>query len=245
MSAFQVSTVNALVLGHYEKVVAVKDVLEHGTLGLGTYEGLAGEALIIDGKAYEGQPGGKVIPADPTRGIAFCTVAPFTMAGTVFQVARIADIAALKARADEVRRVECKGDNYPCFMRVDGTFEKITVRSCRRQDQPYRPLLTVTKDQVETTAENIEGTIIGVWFPAFLDGTSIPGWHFHFISRDRSSLGGHCLACTLKGGLIGAKREMGFQIVLPSDAGFAKLDLDRDISKMVATIEGESRKRSD
>ena len=48
MNAYQFSTMNALMLGHFESAEKVKDALEHGLVGIGTYEGLNGEAIIID-----------------------------------------------------------------------------------------------------------------------------------------------------------------------------------------------------
>ena len=47
---FQVSTVTALVEGIYQGAVRVATLREHGDLGLGTFEGLDGEMVIVDGQ---------------------------------------------------------------------------------------------------------------------------------------------------------------------------------------------------
>lgn len=243
MAITQFSTMSALMLGRFDAAVTVKRVLSCGTLGVGTFEGLDGEALIIDGKAYNGLPGGEVIPVGNDIGMAFATVADFTMFGTLFQVLDVTDVNELKNRADEVRRAECGSDNYPCVCRIDGTFLSVTVRSCKKQPKPYRTLFEVAKDQVEATKENLDGTIIGIYFPKGFGGVNLPGWHFHFISRDRKSFGGHVLACALKIGNIGCKKQLDYRLVLPDDQAYRSLDLAKDISKETASVEGESQKK--
>lgn len=120
MNAYQFSTMNALMLGHYESAEKVKDALEHGLVGIGTYEGLNGEAIIIDGCAYNGLPGGEIKQMDVETGMAFGIVAPVQMMGTVFQQKSVLNLVSLKERADEVRKAECKSDNFICFARIDG-----------------------------------------------------------------------------------------------------------------------------
>lgn len=44
---FQASTLNALMLGNYDKTVSVAEMLKHGDTGIGTYEGLDGEAIFL------------------------------------------------------------------------------------------------------------------------------------------------------------------------------------------------------
>ncbi len=236
MSAFQVSTLSALMLGHYQGAMTVKDLLANGSLGVGTYEDLDGEAIIIDGKAYKGLAGGAVVEARPDEKVAFALVSSDLMAGSVFQASGIPDIATLESRMDDVRKIECKGDNYSCFVRVDGTFDSVLVRACAKQAKPYKPFPLVAKSQVEKQVERIEGTIVGFWVSPYLTHSYF-GWHLHFISRDRKTLGGHVLACSLKVGLIGVKRITDFRSILPTDEAFAKLDLGRDMAKELAAVE--------
>ena len=50
---FQASTLNALMLGNYDSTISVSKMLEKGDTGIGTYEGLDGEAIFFNGKAYK------------------------------------------------------------------------------------------------------------------------------------------------------------------------------------------------
>ncbi|QWR77373.1 acetolactate decarboxylase [Candidatus Magnetomonas plexicatena] len=66
-----------------------------------------------------------------------------------------------------------------------------------RLRKPYPGLLEAVKGQTVFDYENVNGTILGFWFPEFMKGAGITGFHFHFISDDRAK-GGHLLTCKLK-----------------------------------------------
>jgi acetolactate decarboxylase len=53
--------VNALVEGLFEENILLGEVLEHGDFGLGTFDDLDGEMLILDGNCYQINAEGKVI----------------------------------------------------------------------------------------------------------------------------------------------------------------------------------------
>ena len=242
----QFSTIDALMLGHFQGCVSVADILKVGNLGLGAMENLAGECLIIDGKCFIGQPGGAVVAADAKERLAFATACDFPMAGTLFQAHDAVGMDQVKARADEVRMAECGSDNIPCVCRIDGKFSRVRVRSFHEVKAPFKPLLEIAADQVEASRDDIEGTLIGFWFPRFISGVNQEGWHFHFISRDRQSFGGHCLDCSLASGLIGCRRELSFSVTLPEDEDFGKLPLGgADLSARREAIENESQKKEE
>jgi acetolactate decarboxylase len=46
---FQTSLMSALLDGVYEGEMTVRDLLGHGSFGIGTFNGLDGEMLIVDG----------------------------------------------------------------------------------------------------------------------------------------------------------------------------------------------------
>src|SRR6185369_13624699 len=50
---YQVSTSTALVEGIYRGAVTVGQLLEHGDFGLGTFEGLDGEMIVVDGEVFQ------------------------------------------------------------------------------------------------------------------------------------------------------------------------------------------------
>ena len=60
MKFYQVNTLNSLMLGNFDRTVSVKDFMNGKDTGIGTYEGLNGEAIFMDGVAYNGTADGNV-----------------------------------------------------------------------------------------------------------------------------------------------------------------------------------------
>ena len=50
---FQTSTVEALLGGAFDGDLSLAELLEHGDLGLGTLNGLDGELIVVDGRAWK------------------------------------------------------------------------------------------------------------------------------------------------------------------------------------------------
>src|SRR6266852_2306432 len=57
---YQVSTATALVEGIYQGAVRVGTLREHGDLGLGTFEDLDGEMVVVDGRFFQVRSDGSV-----------------------------------------------------------------------------------------------------------------------------------------------------------------------------------------
>jgi acetolactate decarboxylase len=57
---YQVSTATALVEGVYQGAVRVGTLREHGDLGLGTFENLDGEMVVVDGRFFQVRSDGSV-----------------------------------------------------------------------------------------------------------------------------------------------------------------------------------------
>ena len=58
--SFQVSTLKALTQGVYDGDLSLGELKKHGDLGIGTFEGLNGEMLILDGTVYQVKADGTV-----------------------------------------------------------------------------------------------------------------------------------------------------------------------------------------
>ncbi len=49
----QVSVIDALMIGRYDGVMPIPELLRHGDFGVGTLDHLDGEMIILDGRAYQ------------------------------------------------------------------------------------------------------------------------------------------------------------------------------------------------
>lgn len=235
---YQVSTLNALMMGNFDGVVTVGELKRHGSWGIGTYEGLDGEAIVCDGHAYDAHADGTTCEYSDDARLAFATVANFTNRGAQFEISGATTIAQVKDALDDARKAFDDNDNAWAMMAMHGTFTSLRVRSCEKQlTKPYPTLSEVASSQHEHSYENESGWVIGAWVPAYLEGINLPGWHIHFLSDD-TRRGGHLLE--LAAGKASGKLESyaRFKMDLPVSREFDKLDLGEDLASATASVEG-------
>jgi acetolactate decarboxylase len=192
----QVSVIDALTIGRYGGVMPIPELLRCGDFGLGTLDHLDGELIVLDGRAYQARGDGVVVEVGSDRSTPFAIVTPFVPEGE-FPCPRVGNLSDLDARLDDGLGQK----NHFLAVRVDGRFAAITLRSVRRQEPPYRPLGDVVKRQSVWTHRDLNGTLVGVRSPAWVGGLSVPGYHWHFLSDDRT-VGGHVLDCRVSEGRV-------------------------------------------
>ncbi|ORV45478.1 hypothetical protein AWC02_12910 [Mycolicibacter engbaekii] len=230
-SIFQVSTSGALVKGVYAGVTRIADVRARGDIGLGTFAGLDGEGLMLDGHCYRAGPHGQVSEVADELTVPFWLTARFRsdIAGIFEHVTGWAD---LQARLAQLRTT----DNLIAAVLITGHFELVHARvACKTA--PGTGLVAATSHQEEFTWHNVDGTLIGFWTPDYASTIGVPGLHLHFLSRDRA-FGGHVI--DLQADRVEAQLHLttDLHLVLPENAEFLKADLRGDPSAALAEAEG-------
>lgn len=76
-TVFQVSTINALLQGLYDGEITCGELKKQGDLGVGTFDGLDGEMVVVDGRILQVKADGKVLPAPDGEKTPFATVTFF------------------------------------------------------------------------------------------------------------------------------------------------------------------------
>ena len=71
---FQTSTIDALLEGVYDGDITFGELKEHGDFGLGTFNGLDGEMLELDGNVYQIKTDGVAYPVDESMSTPFSAV---------------------------------------------------------------------------------------------------------------------------------------------------------------------------
>jgi len=218
---FQVSTSGAIVEGLYEGCVSVAELQAHGDFGLGTFDGLDGELVMLDGRCFRARGDGAVSLAGPTDLTPFAVVTRFH-ADRTEAVDDVLSLSALESRLDGFR----SGDNLFVGLRAHGTFESLHLRAACRSESSV-PLVEATEHQREWTVHRVTGTLVGFWSPAYSRSVAVTGYHLHFLSDDHSQAG-HVLD------LSGSRLEVAFHdvhdlhLALPESAEFLRADLSRD-----------------
>jgi hypothetical protein len=96
---YQVSTATALVEGIYQGAVRVGTLREHGDLGLGTFEDLDGEMVVVDGRFFQVRSDGSVRECGDDVLSPFAVVTRFASDATV-TLDHCPDMSQLTARFD-------------------------------------------------------------------------------------------------------------------------------------------------
>ena len=106
---WQYSTIAALLAGTYQGGLTVGDIKAHGDLGLGTFNGLDGEMVVLDGKVWQVRTDGRPIEAGDGVGVPFAAVIRFAARSTIEVPAGLdmAGLTALQGRADAAYVSSC------------------------------------------------------------------------------------------------------------------------------------------
>jgi acetolactate decarboxylase len=218
---FQVSTSAALVEGLYQGAMRVSRLLRHGDFGLGTFIDLDGEMVVLDGICYRVSSNGSVGTVEGDQLVPYAVVTRFN-AEFFKQFRQLDSFSDLVSVCDKFRN----SDNVFYAFRVDGRFPLVKTRVMKPVPRGIG-LKAAACGQEEFHFEELEGTIVGLWSPGFAGSFSVPGYHFHFLSTDRTR-GGHVLECkTLDVSVRGcAINEM--HVSLPETEEFLNADLTRN-----------------
>ena len=224
---FQVSTLNALMLGDYDGLITVDELLRHGDTGLGTFDTLEGEMIVADGVAYQARADGSVVKPEESVTVPFAAVTHFD-SDISFTLSDIGDIESLKAALTET--VAENNANIFYMAVVKGDFDNVHVRSVPAQQKPYKPLSEVAESQTEFEYDDISGTLIALYCPDYVSGINLYGWHIHFISSDGAK-GGHVLDAAFASADVAIDITDTYQMTLPDTREFASLELAKRYGK--------------
>jgi acetolactate decarboxylase len=216
---YQVSTLGALQSGFYDGDITYADLAVRGDAGIGTLEGLDGEMIALDGSFYQIRADGKVYEVDAS------SIAPFAMV-TFFD----RDMEAVPAAGLDYGGLQAFLDgllpsrNVFYAFRIEGSFERVRARSVHAQTRPYPPLSDAIANQSVFELEDVEGTMVGFWCPAYVGDVNAPGYHLHFITSDLAA-GGHVLDLRLGEVIVYIDETPGFFMQLPEMEEFREAHL--------------------
>lgn len=218
---YQVSTIASLLAGGYDGTVTVGALLRHGNFGLGTYNGVDGEMVVLRGRPYRCSVDAVAHLVPPAMRTPFAVVTDFQPEST-----------AVVAAGQSLDQLEATLDALPLSasrviaVRVVGHFQTMQVRSEPKQQQPYRPLAEVIKtQQVVHDLGAVDGTLVGFRFPATANSINVAGWHFHFITADRMRCG-HVLGLTTGAGSAAVQPIADLHVRFPAQAPAAPASAD-------------------
>lgn len=214
--------INALVEGLYVENTTIAEIKQHGDLGLGTFNFLDGEMVLLDGDVYQITSDGNVHHVQDDEKSPFACV-------TFFNPDTIDDLEGSDSSQGfyDLLNNLIPSVNMLYAIRIDGKFSHVKTRVVPRSDN-YRPLVEATKNQPVFEFYDIRGSLAGFYTPRFMESLNAPGYHIHFLSEDRQH-GGHLIECILERTRIGIQHVPKLEVGLPITLDYLTADLTRDV----------------
>lgn len=216
---FQVSALSALQQGVFGGAETIGALKQRGNFGLGTFDALNGEMIMLDGKVYQVTVDGVGRVAADTDTTPFAVVT-FFETDTNVPLDQSVDFPGLGTFID----AHIPTQNVFYAIKIAGTFDYLKTRSEAKQTPPYPLLTDALKTQTTFEFNNVKGTMVGFRTPAFAAGANQVGYHFHFISEDGKT-GGHVLEAKLANLPILLDETRQWETLLPNDAAFDDANL--------------------
>jgi len=228
---FQTSTLGALLEGVYDGHTTCGELKKHGDLGIGTFDALDGEMVVLGGNVYQVRADGKAYSPKDSLGTPFAVVTFFEPDKTL-----VLDSCRDYEELQEYLDSSLPTKNILYAIRIESTFNYIKTRSVPKQNKPYPRLVEVVKNQPTFEFHNVRGTIVGFRLPSYMDGINVPGYHLHFITEDRTA-GGHLLDCSASNVKIEVDYTHAFYMVLPEQSEFYGADMTEKKQGEVEKVE--------
>lgn len=217
------SPINALVEGIYEEKIPLREIKKHGDFGLGTFDNLDGEMMILDGLTYQMSADGSVNLVDDDILTPFAGV-------TFYQSISEDELESPMEHAEFIKWLEnlLPSKNIFYAIRIDGEFDYVKTRSVPKTEN-YKPLVEVAENQPVFEFHAISGTLAGFYTPSYMSSISVPGIHLHFLSSDRRH-GGHLMQCHPRRIKAGVQFLTSLELSLPISLDYLTCDFNRDIA---------------
>ncbi|WP_295731861.1 acetolactate decarboxylase [uncultured Limosilactobacillus sp.] len=185
---YEHGTLAMLMARNLAGTITLQELLKHGSYGLGTFEGLDGEVMILDNEVYQADSTGNVHHiTDMSKTLPFASV-HFPQKPRDVALKDL-DFKLLNGAFVHDHQLQ----NVFAALKLHGTLSEVLIRIAPKQVRPYPSLLEVAQGQPTFTAQDISGTIFGYYAPSAFGSVTAAGWHLHFISDDHQ-FAGHLLS---------------------------------------------------
>src|SRR5262249_8176141 len=102
---YQISTISSLLAGGYDGDTSAAELLRFGDFGLGTFNGVDGEMMVLDGRVYRGTIDGRAHAVADSALTPFAVVVAFRPQGSAGRRRPIARATGGRARRAALQRL--------------------------------------------------------------------------------------------------------------------------------------------
>jgi len=217
----------AFMSGFYEGEFTMQSLAQKGDFGLGTFNNLDGEMIVLDGKVYRATADGKAIEVvDPNIKTPSAMVTFFQADRQVYfeSTAKGELIEWIKENLDTEK------DMYA--LKITGTFNTLKARSQNPVfSKPFPEIEAIVDNMVYHDLEYVSGTLVGFQLPPYLENVNYPGLHFHFIGDE--PLGGCAPDFSIRKASLSIMRMNSFSVDIPQNEDYYNLDMNEEKNKVM------------
>jgi acetolactate decarboxylase len=169
----------------YDGDLTQEALKSYGDIGLGTFNTLDGELILIDGAVYQADGDCKLKKGDEGDLIPFAVMG-FLGDTKALRLKRPLSMDAVKEVLDQ----KIAFDDPIVLAVLEGDFLNLTLHSVWPQEKPYRSLDAIVSEQKLVRVCHQKGRLVGIRCPQSANEKNVVGWHFHYLSDDQTT-GGH------------------------------------------------------
>ncbi|WP_055397218.1 acetolactate decarboxylase [Flagellimonas eckloniae] len=210
----------------FDADLSVATLKTKGDTGLGSFNLLDGEMVMIDGIAYRVREDGSISEGADSDTIVYANAAFFNEEITIeLKNQPTTDIELLKSNLLET----IPSKNFFYVFKINGVFNYMKCGGLKKQEPPFDEGLDVLiPNRPIFEGNDVSGTIVGFYCPDFIGNINVKGFHFHFISDDKK-LGGHVMDFKSSNILnVGIDKKTDYHFVLPDNTDFENVSLEKE-----------------
>lgn len=201
----------------------VSELKEHGNIGLGSFDYLDGELVLLDGKAYRVTEDGTISEGKDDDEIVYAD-ACFFKSDTSMILNSFMNYDSLRSQLNQ----QLPSPNHFYAFTIHGVFDSVKLGGLHKQLPPFKQGLDVLIPQRPVfKGTNVAGTMVGFYCPQFIGDINTAAYHFHFISDDKK-LGGHVMEISAGKKLtVNLQKLLHYQFDMPASASFDTVKFEK------------------
>ncbi|MCF2505161.1 acetolactate decarboxylase [Dyadobacter sp. CY107] len=229
---YQYSIIDALMAGVFDGNLRVGDLKPRGDFGVGTFNKVDGELIMLKGKVYKMSADGSVKEVSDSDSTSAAFVKFFKADTTIYF-----NEPNLSYEKLQEYLVEKLNANTIYAIKITGSFSSMTTRAASPAKPPYTTLTAhLGEHQKLFNYNNTTGTCVGFLLPPYLARTNVPGFHLHYLADDLKA-GGHIFKFNTNSVAVEIDFAKGFTIENNTNAEFLNVNLKPDRGAELKKIE--------
>ncbi len=201
----------------------VSELKQKGDIGLGSYDRLDGELIMLDGVPYRATQDGKVTVAPDDVKIVYAN-ATFFDEEQSFKIHNVENYQELRAKINE----KLPSKNLFYAFKIHGDFKKMKCGGLHKQEKPFKEGLDVLiPNRPIFERENFSGTMVGFFCPDYIGDINVKAYHLHFVSDDKQ-FAGHVMEFEAENIEVSIDYMNKYQFDVPTTEEFLKGEFENE-----------------